>query len=755
MGTVYLADDPDAGREVVIKVLRPEYRQEAAFLARFRREARAIAKLEHPAIVTVYEFGAEEQQPYLVMRYMKGGSLAERIHWGQVTLEQAAKLFERIGEALDYAHEEGMIHRDVKPGNILFDQRGAPYLSDFGLVKLVEPDGSSLTTSHAGMGTPEYMSPEQARGEDDLDSRTDIYALGVMFFQILTNRLPYKASTPTGTAWKQANDPIPDIRPLRPDLPATSQQVIEKALAKGRDERYQSGQELAEAIAGLVRQMNQPSPPGTVALEPADGPKAKSEKYFGRYEIITELGQGGMGHVYYARDIQPSQDPSYSGEVAIKVLAPKWRDDPTFRARFKREASTIAVLNHPAIVPVHNYGEEDGQPYLVMAYMAGGSLADRLGQGPLPVAEAIAIGQQICAALNYVHRKGVVHRDLKPHNILFDEHGNPHISDFGLLKLIQADVTRLTPDKNVMGTWPYMSPEQWTTDDVDGRADIYAMGVIFFRMLTGRLPYTSETPERLLSQHLNDPIPRLNDSRPGLPAAYQQVIDRAMAKNRDDRYRTGAEMGAALAALNAKGLDGGVVVPEPPAPPTTYLPKATRRAARDLPVWFYVVGFLVSVCIMVGTLLAASGGGLLIWGNGEVDTATPEPTSTVVVVVTEPPATRAMNTLTPTGTRTPTATSSHNPSATNTLEATPTAIVSRPASPTAAATRTPTRAATATRTATRPATPTVVPQPSATQPLPPTDEPPTQPTFTPSFTPEIPTDTPAPPEPATDTPAPP
>jgi serine/threonine-protein kinase len=191
---------------------------------------------------------------------------------------------------------------------------------------------------------------------------------------------------------------------------------------------------------------------------------------FGRYEIIEELRRGGMASVYRA------YDPHFEREVALKVLPPQLLHDATFEARFKREAKVIATLEHSTIVPVHDFGEEGGQPYLVMRLMSGGSLADRLNQGPLALGEASRIIDRMAEALDQAHSKGIVHRDLKPGNILFDGQGNAYLSDFGISKLIQSS-TPLTESNVIIGTPAYMSPEQGRGErDIDGRSDIYSLG---------------------------------------------------------------------------------------------------------------------------------------------------------------------------------------------------------------------------------------------------------------------------------------
>ena len=250
MATVYLAYDPSFKRDVAIKLMPPELVADATRNARFEREARTIATLEHRSIVPVYDFGEQDGQPYLVMRYMPHGTLADVIRQGALSLEDAGTHLRRLGAALDHVHSHGVVHRDLKPTNIMFDEYGESYLADFGIVHL---SGSTATLTGTGIvGTPAYMSPEQVRGDETIDHRSDIYALGVLLFEMLTGKLPYKADTPVSLAVMHISEPLPQIHILNPDLPQNAQDVINRAMAKDRDDRYPNALALASAVTNLA-----------------------------------------------------------------------------------------------------------------------------------------------------------------------------------------------------------------------------------------------------------------------------------------------------------------------------------------------------------------------------------------------------------------------------------------------------------------------------------------------------------------------
>ncbi|HEY9075577.1 MAG TPA: serine/threonine-protein kinase [Anaerolineaceae bacterium] len=250
MATVYKALDTYLERYVAIKVIRRQaFSPEVVdkMLLRFEREAKALARLAHPNIVHIHDFGEYEGSPYLVMEYIPGGTLKDRT--GQkMPAAAAARLLLPVAKALDYAHHKGIIHRDVKPGNILLTEEGEPTLSDFGIAKILEnEDGATLTGTGVGIGTPEYMSPEQGLGRQ-VDFRTDIYALGVIFYELVTGRKPYTGNTPMEIVVKHLNEPLPNLRQFIPDLPDTVEEVIQKALAKQPQDRFPSMEAMAKAL---------------------------------------------------------------------------------------------------------------------------------------------------------------------------------------------------------------------------------------------------------------------------------------------------------------------------------------------------------------------------------------------------------------------------------------------------------------------------------------------------------------------------
>ncbi|HML24035.1 MAG TPA: protein kinase [Aggregatilinea sp.] len=291
-----------------------------------------------------------------------------------------------------------------------------------------------------------------------------------------------------------------------------------------------------------------------------------SGTHVGQYELLEVMGKGGMATVYRA------YQPSMHREVAIKIIAPGLASDPEFMTRFEREAQIIARLQHPHILPVYDFGREEDKAYLVMRLMDGGHLADELDRGPLKPERVIELTRQIASALDYAHRRGIVHRDLKPTNILLDDMGNAYLTDFGIAKMVAGTATTgLTAPGAVMGTPTYMAPEQWRAQPVDGRTDVYSLGVIVYQMLLGQTPFSAETPHGLMYQHLDMQPPAPHTIQPDLPLSIEPVLGKALAKDPEDRY--------ASASAFAEALDGALNAP-------MRLPEQTdfeaHRAALDM-----------------------------------------------------------------------------------------------------------------------------------------------------------------------------
>ena len=400
----------------------------------------------------------------------------------------------------------------------------------------------------------------------------------------------------------------------------------------------------------------------------------------GKYEILEEIGCGGFAVVYKARDTELDRT------VALKMLHPQLTVDPKFIQRFRQEARAAAGLHHPHIVTIHEVGEEAGQHYLTMAFLPGRTLDKRLAEGPLPVEQAVSIVEQIAGALDGIHEQGLVHRDVKPSNIMVDDADQSTLLDFGIVRA--AEGTRLTTTMAVLGTPEYMAPEQAEIEEaaeIDWRADVYALGVVAYEMLVGRPPFTGRSPTAILHKHVYEPPPVPTALNPDLPPGLEPVLLEALAKRREERFQQAGAFAAALqreaqlalpyqqlqaaaaqedwAEVLALGRQIQVLAPDYRDVPELMERAKTqvrRPPGRPISTWAWMLGVLVVIWGITALLSSHP--------TETEPTSIPPPTVAPTVVSTDTPTVTPSPTHTPTRTpsptRTPTRTSSPTPTVT-------------------------------------------------------------------------------------------
>lgn len=395
---------------------------------------------------------------------------------------------------------------------------------------------------------------------------------------------------------------------------------------------------------------------------------------FGRYRLVKLLGRGGMGEVWRAHDTVTNRT------VAIKLLPPHLADDETFVRRFRREAEAAAQLNNPHITPIHTYGEIDGRLYVDMRLIEGRDLQSIVNDGPLDPARAVMIVEQVAKALHAAHKVGLVHRDVKPSNVLVAEFDFAYLIDFGIAR--GADETGLTNTGGMIGTWHYMAPERLSSGYADARSDIYSLACVLHECLTGDRPFPGDSLERQIAAHLMTPPPRPSVARRGVPTEFDNVIARGMAKDPGARFPTTIDLAdAARAATTVPIQRPPTPPPEPATQPAWARSAPTQRAQRQSPPSpptpppqpapaaqypqperksntgsIFALGFgaaALLVAVVVATVLITQRGG----GGPDSTAATPTVTTDAVT----PTTTSAEGTPTPSAVTTPPPTPQRSP----------------------------------------------------------------------------------------------
>lgn len=327
----------------------------------------------------------------------------------------------------------------------------------------------------------------------------------------------------------------------------------------------------------------------------------------GPYQVIEQLGQGGMASVYKA------YHAALDRYVALKVLHQAFNEDSTFISRFQREAKVVAKLEHPNIVPVYDFAEHEGRPFLVMKFIEGDTLKARMSAGPLTAKEIEQVVETVGSAVGYAHRQGVLHRDIKPSNVLISNENIMYLADFGLARIAQAGESTLSAD-SIMGTPQYISPEQaMGKKDLDGKTDVYSFGVMIYEMVVGQVPFNADTPFSIIHDHIYTPLPLPKVVNPNVPDAVQRVLLKALAKNREDRYATVEEL---ITAFKSAWLEAGtpmrgtnISIASAAPVPAKHQTRSERPAREPNPLksqkkkrspWVWVsAGVIISLCFCV------------------------------------------------------------------------------------------------------------------------------------------------------------
>ncbi|MBD3404066.1 protein kinase [candidate division GN15 bacterium] len=466
-------------RDVAIKILSAELSSEPEIVRRFELESMVIARLSHPNIVHVIDRGTAGNRYYFVMEYVDGTSMREVIDSDKISLKVKLEMMAQVCKALDYAHKNGVIHRDIKPANILIDRQGNPRVADFGIAQIVGRAESDMTAADVVMGTVAYMSPEQKVSSTNVDQTTDIYAIGVILYEILVGKKP-------SGRFKMPSE-------IDPKLNSSFDSLIEKCLAEDPAERYQTAVELKDALLEAIG-----------SLEAEQRPPAQEFSLSGSGSFI-----GKCRHLDTIKETRFSSTILVEHKVTKELYVIKKHSKGEAG---RKEASLLTSLKHKNIINIFGSGGTNRNTVIVCEYARGGSLADRMVRKYewKPAVELIA---QVAAGLDFAHKNNIVHGNLRPSNILFDKDDTPKISDFGMP--IHYD----SPNKK---NW-YSPPEHKQSK----QGDIYALGVILHRMVTGRNP-----------QYDAGGNVRLDDVKMLVPEDVRLLMTKLLAIRVTYRYKT-------------------------------------------------------------------------------------------------------------------------------------------------------------------------------------------------------------------------
>ncbi len=541
MGEVYRAERLLLGDEVALKVVRATGDDPGVLRERFLRESRAAARLRHPHIVTILDFAIDDDgHPYLVMEYLNGPSLGETLAArGRFDIGSFRHVVSSLCSALQLAHDRGMVHRDLKPANVLsqrYDTGEVVWkIIDFGLVNLAAQHGAApLTEAHQFLGTAAYAAPEQLSGEA-VDARADLYALGVMAYEMLSGARPFGGDTLLAIVEQQLRATPPDLGALRPDLPADVSAAVMRCLAKDPSDRWPSASAFARALAAdQAPTMLAPAPSGS--------------GLFATYEIGRVIGRGRFGS-----DIHEGTHRALGHPVAIRTFKPSpGVDCEAVRVRFLAEARALQV-SHPNIVNVRDFGEQGQTLYVVTDLLHGCSLAELLRRdGPCDARRLHAFVGQLADATDAIHRRGGFVSGLHPDIVrVAEEDGRERVAissaGIGTVHDLLATLSEAALRGGaIAGTeLPYVAPEVLTGRPISIEADVFTMGVFAYQMATGRLPFEAGSLPELIGAMMTAAPARIERARPDLPAYKAAAIHRALALDPAARFRSASNLLAA------------------------------------------------------------------------------------------------------------------------------------------------------------------------------------------------------------------
>jgi serine/threonine protein kinase len=540
--TFYRGTNRILGSQVMLRRLTIDPARAENVHETFFREQRLSATLRHPHIQRAIDVFEADDALWSVHEYDIGRLTHDIVRDdGPMALADAARLGAQVADALGHMHAANTVHGKLSPSLVMVSDRGEAILLN--LVKAADLAAGIWPLRPTVLGLSPFTAPEEFLGERPTPA-SDLYGLAATIFFWLTGCWPRGGAT-TEEALARARDgaPLEDLAGLCPDISPTLAERLQSALSADPDERRGSVDALGSVLVEIHRRQAAEWPSGfqTGALLTPRGCDAG-------VEILSRHGAGAFGIVLRARDRQDG------AILAVKALKPEHRDDQNAQERFLREARALQQIDHPNVVAIRGVGEEHGTPYAIMEFIGGPDLATLLlREGTLPPARVARLGKGLAEGLAAIHGEGILHRDLKPHNVLVAEDTRPVIADFGIAR--QGKATRLTMTGQLAGTPLYMAPEQFAGAEPTAAVDLYALGTILYELLTGSVPFQAEDTLSTITL-IRDATPEALPDH--VPAALREITLALLSKAPEDRPSDLAALANALGGIALEHEHGEV-----------------------------------------------------------------------------------------------------------------------------------------------------------------------------------------------------
>jgi serine/threonine-protein kinase len=473
---IFMARQTSLNRPVAIKFLFPQFTSDSDIVRRFEQESVTIGRLTHPNIVHVIDKGKAGDRYYFIMEYVDGTSFKEIIYSKKHSLQHKLEIIIMVLKGLDYAHKNGVIHRDIKPANILLDKQGNALVADFGIAHIVNKTDPEMTDSDIIMGTLAYMSPEQKIASAKVEIPSDLYSVGVMVYEILAGTRPLGR-------FKMPSE-------INPNIPAKFDEILGKCLAPDPCDRYQRAVDLKDEILNVISR-------GKVEKEPQQNGFAGLNSFIGKSQFLDTLKETKYSSTMLVENKETHE---------LFIIKKNVRSTAGLK-----EARLLANRKHKNIINIFGAGGDNRRLVVVMEYISGGSLAERMAQS-YPFDEAMRIIIAAADALEFAHKNGIVHGNLRPSNILISRDDDVKVTDFGL-----------PPHYNLQEKNWYAAPEK----KVSKQNDVFSLGVILHQMLLGKNPTYDRSSNLFLGQTRNI-----------IPRGMDVILQKMLAIRATKRYRS-------------------------------------------------------------------------------------------------------------------------------------------------------------------------------------------------------------------------